>query len=150
MIELGSVIRSGDRIVWGQACAEPQTLVESLVAQRAALGEVGCFLGSSYSGIVKPEHADHLRLSSYCGTGTNRALADAGVLDLLPVPYSQLGALLRERRIGCDVLMLQVSPPNLSGEYSVAMRNMMSRKRTPSRQMRKWLLPTRLGMWMGT
>lgn len=121
MIELGSVIRSGDRIVWGQACAEPQTLVESLVAQRAALGEVGCFLGSSYSGIVKPEHADHLRLSSYCGTGTNRALADAGVLDLLPVPYSQLGALLRERRIGCDVLMLQVSPPNLSGEYSLGL-----------------------------
>ncbi len=121
MIELGSVIRRGDRIVWGQACAEPQTLVESLVAQRAALGEVGCFLGSSYSGIVKPEHADHLRLSSYCGTGTNRALADAGVLDLLPVPYSQLGPLIREGKIGCDVLMLQVSPPNASGEYSLGL-----------------------------
>ena len=121
MIELGSVIRRGDRIVWGQACAEPQTLVESLVAQRAALGEVGCFLGSSYSGIVKPAHADHLRLSSYCGTGTNRALAEAGVLDLLPVPYSQLGALIREGKIGCDVLLLQVSPPNARGEYSLGL-----------------------------
>jgi acetyl-CoA hydrolase len=121
VIELGSVIRRGDRIVWGQACAEPQTLVESLVAQRAALGEVGCFLGSSYSGIVKPEHADHLRLSSYCGTGTNRALAEAGVLDLLPVPYSQLGPLIREGKIGCDVLLLQVSPPNSRGEYSLGL-----------------------------
>ena len=121
MIELGSVIRRGDRIVWGQACAEPQTLVESLVAQRAALGEVGCFLGSSYSGIVKPAHADHLRLSSYCGTGTNRALAEAGVLDLLPVPYSQLGPLIREGKIGCDVLLLQVSPPNARGEYSLGL-----------------------------
>ncbi|HEX6530055.1 MAG TPA: acetyl-CoA hydrolase, partial [Burkholderiales bacterium] len=121
MIELGSVIRRGDRIVWGQACAEPQTLVESLVAQRAALGEVGCFLGSSYSGIVKPAHADHLRLSSYCGTGTNRALAEAGVLDLLPLPYSQLGPLIREGKIGCDVLLLQVSPPNARGEYSLGL-----------------------------
>jgi acyl-CoA hydrolase len=79
------------------------------------------FLGSSYSGLLRPEHADHLRLSSYCGTGTNRALADAGVLDILPAPYSQLGALIRERRIACDVVMLQVSPPNARGEYSLGL-----------------------------
>src|SRR5918999_4442554 len=95
MVDLGSVIRPGDAIIWGQACAEPQTLVEALVSQRARLGAVGCFLGSSYSGIVRPEHADHLSLSSYCGTGTNRALTDGGVLEILPVPYSQLGALIR-------------------------------------------------------
>ena len=65
------------------------------MSQRGRLGGVGCFLGSSYSGIVKPEHADHLRLSSYCGIGTNRALADAGVLEILPVPYSQLGHLIQ-------------------------------------------------------
>jgi acyl-CoA hydrolase len=88
--------------MWGQACAEPQTLVEALVAQRADLGGVGCFLGSSYSGIVKPEHADKLRLSSYCGIGTNRALADAGALE-------------------CDVLFVQVSPPNARGEYSLGL-----------------------------
>jgi acyl-CoA hydrolase len=121
MIDLGSVIRPGDGILWGQACAEPQTLVEALVSQRAQLGAVGCFLGSSYSGIVKPEHADHLRLSSYCGTGTNRALADAGALEILPVPYSQLGPLIRDGKIRCDVLMLQVSPPNTRGEYSLGL-----------------------------
>jgi acetyl-CoA hydrolase len=121
VIELGSVIRPGESIVWGQACAEPQTLVESLVAQRAALGEVGCFLGSSYSGIVKPEHADHLRLSSYCGIGTNRALADAGTLAILPAPYSQLAGLIRARAIPVDILMVQVSRPNARGEYSLGL-----------------------------
>lgn len=95
--------------------------MEALVAQRARLGAVGCFLGSSYSGIVKPEHADHLRLTSYCGTGTNRALADAAVLDILPVAYSQLGPLIRDGKIRCDVLMLQVSPPNARGEYSLGL-----------------------------
>jgi acyl-CoA hydrolase len=121
MVDLGSVIRAGDGIVWGQACAEPQTLVEALVAQREAFSRCGIFVGSSYSGILKPEHADRLRLSSYCGIGSNRALAEAGVLEILPVPYSQLGPLIRDGKIKCDVVMLQVSPPNLSGEYSLGL-----------------------------
>lgn len=120
-MDLSSVIRPGDGIIWGQACAEPQTLVEALLAQRERLGGVGAFLGSSYSGLVKAEHADHLRLSSYCGTGSNRALADAGVLDIVPAPYSQLGALIRSRTIRCDVVMLQVSPPNARGEFSLGL-----------------------------
>lgn len=121
MVDLSSVVRPGDGIIWGQACAEPQTLVEALVAQRAQLSGVGVFLGSSYSGIVMPEHADHLRLSSYCGTGSNRALADAGVLEILPVPYSQLGVLIRNQKIKSDVVMVQVSPPNAKGEYSLGL-----------------------------
>jgi acetyl-CoA hydrolase len=120
-VDLSSVIRTGDGLVWGQACAEPQTLVEALIAQRAALSGCRAFLGSSYSGLLRPEHADHLRLSSYCGTGSNRALADAGVLEILPAPYSQLGALIRSGRINCDVVMLQVSPPNVRGEYSLGL-----------------------------
>jgi acyl-CoA hydrolase len=120
-MNLASLVRPGDGIIWGQACAEPQTLVESLVAQRAQWGGVGVFLGSSYSGLVRPEHADHLRLSSYCGTGSNRALAQAGVLDILPAPYSQLDSLIRNKTIKCDVLLLQVSPPNARGEYSLGL-----------------------------
>ena len=120
MIDLG-VIRPGDALLWGQACAEPQTLVEAIIGERARLSGCRVFLGSSYSGVLRPEHADHLRLSSYCGTGTNRALADAGVLEILPAPYSQLGVLLRSRRIPCDVALLQVSPPNARGEYSLGL-----------------------------
>ena len=120
-VDLSSVIRPGDGLIWGQACAEPQTLVEALIAQRSALTGCSAFLGSSYSGLLRPEHADHLRLSSYCGTGTNRALAHAGVLQLLPAPYSQLGALIRGGRIKCDVALVQVSPPNSRGEYSLGL-----------------------------
>ncbi|HET7670381.1 MAG TPA: acetyl-CoA hydrolase/transferase C-terminal domain-containing protein [Burkholderiales bacterium] len=121
MLDLTSVVRPGDALIWGQACAEPQTLVEALVAQRAALSGCSAFIGSSYSGLLRPEHADHLRLSSYCGTGSNRKLADAGALDILPAPYSQLAPLIRSGRLRCDVLMLQVSPPNGRGEYSLGL-----------------------------
>jgi len=120
-VDLANVIRPGDGIVCGMACAEPQTLTEALVAQRAAFSGATPFLGVNYSGIVKPEHADHLRLTSYCGAGHNRALADAGVLDIHPHPYSRLGALIRTRAIPADVVLIQVSPPNAKGEYSLGL-----------------------------
>jgi acetyl-CoA hydrolase len=119
--DLTGIIRAGDGIILGQACAEPQTLSEALVSQRAAFSGASLFLGVNYAGIVKPEHADHLRLSAYCGAGRNRALADAGVLDIHPHPYSRLAALIRERRIPCDVALVQVSPPNARGEYSMGL-----------------------------
>jgi acyl-CoA hydrolase len=121
MIDLAAVILPGDGLLAGQACAEPQTLIEALVAQREALSGCSLFLGSSYSGILKPAHADHLRLSAYCGIGGNRALADAGALDIVPAPYSQLANLIRRKQIRADVLLLQVSPPNARGEYSLGL-----------------------------
>jgi acyl-CoA hydrolase len=119
--DLSRLVRPGDGIVAGQACAEPQTLMEALVEQRAAFPGTSVFLGVNYAGIVKPAHADHLRLSSYCGAGHNRALADAGLLDIHPHPYSRLAALIRERKIPCDVTLVQVSPPNARGEYSMGL-----------------------------
>jgi len=121
MIDLASVIRPGDGIIPGQACAEPQTVLEALVGQRAAFAGCRLFLGAAYSGIVRPEHADFLRLSSYGGIGHNRALADAGRLELLKVPYSRLAPMIRAGEIRADVVCLQVSPPNARGEYSLGL-----------------------------
>lgn len=120
-MDLTSVVRKGDGIVVGQACAEPQTLIEALIEQRARLSGCRVFLGSGYSGLLKPEHADHLRLSAYCGIGQNRALVDAGALEVIPAPYSQLGALIRSGNIPADVVFVQVSPPNKRGEYSLGL-----------------------------
>ena len=120
-LDLASVIRPGDGVFFGQACAEPQTLVEALVAQRAAYSGATLFMGVNWSGTVRPEHADHLRLTAYCGSGHNRRLADAGVLDIHPHPYSQLAGLIRARRIRADVVLLQLSPPNAKGEYSLGL-----------------------------
>jgi len=121
MMDLTSVVRPGDGIICGQACAEPQTLVEALVSQRAQLSGCRLFLGANYSGIVKASHSDHLRLSSYGGIGHNRALSDAGVLDVLRVPYSHLAGLIRSGTIRADVVFIQVSPPNARGEYSLSL-----------------------------
>ena len=120
-MRLAQWIRPGDGVIFGQACAEPQTLVEALVAQRAEFSGATLFMGVNWSGTVKPEHADHLRLTAYCGSGHNRKLADAGVLDIHPHPYSQLATLIRQRKIRADVVLVQLSPPNARGEYSLGL-----------------------------
>jgi len=118
-IDLSQFIRPGDGVTWGQACSEPLTLTEAFVAQRAAYPGASVFLGVNYAGTVRAEHADHLKLTAYCGAGHNRKLADAGLLDICPFPYSQLAGLIESRRLKTDVVLVQVSPPNARGEYSL-------------------------------
>ena len=117
-IELAAAIRPGDAVVWGQACGEPQTVTEAIVAQRAALGGIKVFMGASFSQTVLPEHADHLQISGLGGVGTGRRLTKAGVMAVRPLHISQVGPCIEQGIIGCDVAVVQVSRPNARGEYS--------------------------------
>jgi len=121
MLDLTKLIRPGDGVLWGQGTAEPQTLVEAFLAQRAAYRGATVFLGINYSGAVRVEHADALRFTAYCGTIHNRKLIDAGAANVLPVAYSRFGRLIREARIRADVVLVQVSPPNAQGEHSLGL-----------------------------
>lgn len=116
-------LRPGDTVIWGQANAEPRTLTRALVAQRHALARLRLVLGIDLSRTLQPEHADAFDFVSYCGAGGNRALAGAGVLDILPAPYSQLPDLLRQGKLKVDVVLLQVSPPDTQGRYSLGLAN---------------------------
>jgi acyl-CoA hydrolase len=119
--DLSRWIRPGDCVLWGQAHAEPQTLTRALVEQRHALARLRLLLGIGASDVLQPAHADAFDFLAYCGSGTHRALARAGVLDILPVHYSQWPALMRSGRLRVDVLMLQVSPPDAHGRYSLGL-----------------------------
>lgn len=121
--DLSRYLRSGDTVLWGQATAEPLTLTRALVAQRAALGRLRVFLGIGLAQTLMPEHAESFEFVSYCGTGSNRQLAKAGVLDVMPCPYSRLSHLLREGSLKVDVVFLQVSEPDSEGRYSLGLAN---------------------------
>ena len=117
-IDLPAAIRVGDAIVWGQACGEPQTVTEALVAQRAALGGVKVFMGASFSQTVLPEHADFLQISGLGGVGSGRRLTRARAMAVRPLHISQVGPCIEQGLIACDVAIVQVSRPNARGEYS--------------------------------
>ena len=119
-LDFGTIVRPGDSVMWGQASAEPLPLTQALMAQRHAIGNFEVFLGISYSDTLKAEYADCVRFSGYAGTGSNRALAKAGKLDILPCHYSHLRDLIESRRLKVDVLLLQLAPANERGEYSLS------------------------------
>ena len=119
--DLSNLIRPGDTVMWGQSHAEPVTLMRALVAQRDRLRRIRIFLGIGLADVLAPEHADAFDFLAYCGSGSNRKLARAGVLDILPAHYSQLPGLIRSGALRIDVVMLQVSPPDEHGRFSLGL-----------------------------
>jgi acyl-CoA hydrolase len=117
-LDLSKIIRAGDTIFVSQGTAEPQTLTETLVRQRAAVGRVSVFLGPAFSQTWQPEHADFISFVSYGALGTNGRLSKAGVLDVFPGHVSQLPGLLAAGSVPCDVVFIQLSAPNAEGKYS--------------------------------
>ncbi|HSI17786.1 MAG TPA: acetyl-CoA hydrolase/transferase C-terminal domain-containing protein [Sphingomonas sp.] len=117
-IDLAQYLRRGDRIVFGQACGEPTTLVEALIAHGAGIGDLSAFIATSFSGLFTPETADSFALSSMGAIGALRSMTRAGKLQVIPVHVSQVGPLITAGTIGCDVAMIQVSPADADGNHS--------------------------------
>ncbi len=117
-LDLKGIVKAGDHIVWGQATGEPLSLTEALVRQRRELGNVDVFIGSTFSRTLRPEHADCLHITGFGAIGTATELSKAGVLDIVPCHVGQVARYISEKRIGCDVAFVQVSPPGPDGRYS--------------------------------
>ncbi|MDX3806224.1 acetyl-CoA hydrolase/transferase family protein [Bosea thiooxidans] len=114
-LDFAAIIRPGDSICWGQGCGEPTALTGRLMEQRAQTGGFSAFVGIGLGDAVDPAHADHVRFTSFCGTGTNRKLAAVGALDILPVHYSDLPKTLAGQ---VDVLLLQLAEHPHDGRLS--------------------------------
>lgn len=116
-LDFASLVRAGDLVCWGQAAAEPLPLTRLLMAQRARIGQFSAFIGISLGDTPDPAYTDQVRFQSFCGTGTNRKLATAGALDILPVHYSDLPGALSGR---VDVLLLQLAEHPDDGRLSLS------------------------------
>jgi acyl-CoA hydrolase len=117
-LELGRFIRPGDHIVWGQACGEPTTLVEALIAQAESIGRLSAFAATSFSGILDATATERLNLSSMGAIGALRTVAATGRLGIVPCHVSQIGPMIEQGLIGCEVAFVQVSPPDADGNHS--------------------------------
>jgi acyl-CoA hydrolase len=117
-LDLGAHLRAGDHIVWGQACGEPTTLIEALIAQAEGIGPLSAFAATSFSGLLTAEAAEKISLSSMGAIGALRTVAAAGKLGIVPCHVSQIAPMIEQGLIGCDVAFVQVSPPDASGNHS--------------------------------
>jgi acyl-CoA hydrolase len=117
-LDLRRFLRRGDRIVIGQACGEPTTLVEALIEQGRDIGGLSAFIATSFSGLLTPAATDAFAVSSMGAIGALRALAKEYRLRVIPCHVSQIGPLIEAGIIGCDVAFVQVSPPDANGDHS--------------------------------
>jgi acyl-CoA hydrolase len=122
-LNLSALLRPGDHVVWGQACGEPTVLVEALIAQAEGIGSLSAFAATSFSGILNTEAAKKLHLTSMGAIGALRTLTAVGGLGVVPCHVSQIGPMLEQGLIGCDVAFVQVSPADADGNHSFGLIN---------------------------
>jgi acetyl-CoA hydrolase len=112
------VLAPGDVVSWPQGPGEPAGLTRRLIAQRHALPGASLFIGMTTSNTLQPGHTDGLPIRALNGAGSNRRLAAAGLLDILPVHVSAVPQLLRSRQIAVDVALIRVRPSARPGFFS--------------------------------
>jgi acyl-CoA hydrolase/GNAT superfamily N-acetyltransferase len=116
-----AVVRSGDHVYLGTACATPRTLVGALESRREPAADVR-YVHFLTDGAV-PEYAggpfSRYRHRTFFVGSDMRALAGTGKLDYVPVPTSQMRRLMTTGRIPIDVAMIQVAPPDEEGRCNL-------------------------------
>jgi acetyl-CoA hydrolase len=120
-IDLRSYIRPGDTVLIGEATAEPRSLVERLIEQRHQLAPLRVFVGVSFTGLLKPEHADAFEYLSFGGVGRTADLARAAVLSIMPIHIGTVPQLIASGRLRIDVVLAQVAPANAEGDHSLGL-----------------------------
>ncbi len=120
-LDLTRFIRPGDTVLVEQSTGEPRALVEALIAQRHELAPLTVFIGSSYTGLLRPEHADALRFVGFGSVGRTGALVQAGLVELHPVHFGAIPGLITSGRIPIDVVLAQVSSAAADGTHSLGL-----------------------------
>ena len=114
------VVKPGQRIFVGTACATPFTLVEALERRKPIPADVELF--HFLTSGLEPLWVD--RLSAYrhrcffVGSDV-RALVHTGQAEYVPISLTQIPHLMANGRLRADVALVQVSPPDAHGFVSL-------------------------------
>ena len=121
--EAVSVVRSGDRVFVGSACATPRALVEAL-EQLKRPGVVLVHFLTDRVGTGDPPHTSYQHRVFYVGRDVRalhdvRALREAGLVEYVPISLGDVPQLFEHGQIPLDVAMVQVAPPDPDGTCSL-------------------------------
>ena len=116
-----SKIRRGSRVFIGTGCGEPQELIRAMVKDMR-LQDIMAYQMFSYTFaqyIDDPSFLRRFSLKLFFISRTMRKAAFEGKIDYIPSYLSQIPRLFSSKRIGLDVALIQVSPPDRFGYCSL-------------------------------
>jgi 4-hydroxybutyrate CoA-transferase len=110
-------VRSGMRVYIQPGCAEPETLVETLLKRAPFVKnvEVVHLLTLGNADYVKPEMEGHFRHNAIFIGGNVREAVNEGRADYTPTYLSEVEELFESGAMPIDVALIQVSPPDSHG-----------------------------------
>lgn len=116
-----SRVKSGMRVYIQPGCAEPETLVEALIARAPFVNDVQVvhLLTLGRADYVAPEMSGHFRHNAFFIGNNVREAVNDGRADYTPVYLSELEGLFESGDIRLDVALIQVSPPDAHGFCSL-------------------------------
>jgi len=116
-----SKIKSGSRIFLGTGCGEPQYLINAMIRE-PKLQDIMLYqmLSSTLSRYIYDDSfLRRFSLKLFFVSSAIRKAAFEGKIDYIPTYLSQIPRLFYSRRIGLDVALIQVSPPDKFGYCSL-------------------------------
>ncbi|MBW2607470.1 MAG: GNAT family N-acetyltransferase [Deltaproteobacteria bacterium] len=119
--EATSKIKRGNRVFIGTGCGEPQHLIRAMVKDES-LQDIMIYqmLSSTLSDYIEDElFFKRFFLKLFFISSQMRKAAFEGKIDYLPTYLSQIPRLFASQRIGLDVALIQVSPPDKFGYCSL-------------------------------
>lgn len=113
--------KGGSRVFIGTGCGEPQHLIREMVADQSKLDiTVYQMLSSTLANYVEdPDFLSRFALKLFFISRPLRKAAFEGKIDYIPAYLSQIPGLFASHRIGLDVALIQVSPPDKFGFCSL-------------------------------
>lgn len=116
-----SKIKKGSRVFIGTGCGEPQELIRAMVSNQD-LQDIMIYqmLSLTLSGYMNDESfLRRFSLKLFFISRPMRKAAFEGKIDYIPAYLSQIPKLFKSHRIGLDVALIQVGPPDNFGYCSL-------------------------------
>jgi len=114
-------VKSGDRVVLGHACGEPQLIVDALVARADELEnvEIAHEVPMGKGLYCLPQYEKSFRHNALFSGKPSRQAIKEGRADYTAIFLHELPALFQSGVFPIDVAMVTVSPPDANGKLSL-------------------------------
>ena len=114
-------VRSGNRVFIGTGCGEPTELVKALTARSAELADVEVvqLFTKGDALFAQKTHSESFIVNSFFVGQNVSAMVQEGLGSYTPILLSNIPDLFYSGGLPLDVVLIQVTPPNVNGKVSL-------------------------------